>query len=72
MLQTGRVSEAVGYYQKALQLKPNYVEAHNNLGAALFTMGKMSEAKTEYEAALRINPDFEAARENLSLLGPRQ
>jgi Flp pilus assembly protein TadD len=55
-----------------LRLKPNYVEAHNNLGAALFTMGKMSEAKTEYEAALRINPDFDAARENLSLLNSRQ
>jgi Flp pilus assembly protein TadD len=55
-----------------LRLKPNYVEAHNNLGTALFTMGKMSEAKTEYEAALRINPDFDAARENLSLLNSRQ
>ena len=31
----GKVDEAIAHYQKALQIKPDYAEAHNNLGNAL-------------------------------------
>jgi Tfp pilus assembly protein PilF len=30
------VDEAIIQYQEALALKPDYAEAHNNLGAAFF------------------------------------
>ncbi len=32
------------HYQEALRLKPDYAEAHNNLGAALLDQGQLAEA----------------------------
>jgi tetratricopeptide (TPR) repeat protein len=44
--------------EAALQIKPDYAEAHNNLGIALsFTPGRLQDAIAEYRAALRIRPD---------------
>ena len=31
----GRIDEAMAHYQKALEIKPDYAEVHNNLGFAL-------------------------------------
>jgi hypothetical protein len=38
--QKGQVDEAMAQYQKALEINPNYAEAHNNLGNALFKRGR--------------------------------
>ena len=35
---------AVAYYQKALEITPNYVAAHYNLGNALLQKGQLDEA----------------------------
>ncbi|MBV8279385.1 MAG: tetratricopeptide repeat protein, partial [Verrucomicrobia bacterium] len=35
-LQKGQVDEAIGRFQKALESNPKFMEAHNNLGLALF------------------------------------
>jgi tetratricopeptide (TPR) repeat protein len=32
---TGRFSRAIGHYEAALRLRPNYVEAHANLATAM-------------------------------------
>ena len=48
-------------YRKALAPKPEFVEAHNNLGNALQTHRQLSEAIASYRQALVFRPDFAAA-----------
>jgi len=37
------VDEAISHYQTALQIKPRYANAHNNLGGALLQKGNVDE-----------------------------
>jgi Flp pilus assembly protein TadD len=60
------VDEAIAHYQAALQIKPDYAEAHNNLGNALLQKGRVDEAITHYQAALQIKPDYAEAQNNLA------
>ena len=53
-----RSQEAIGHYEQALRIKPDYAEAHYNLGIALEQAGRVQEAIGHYEQALRIKPDF--------------
>ena len=39
-------------YQKALEINPNYAEAHYNLGNALIQKGQVDEAIAEFQKAL--------------------
>ena len=43
--------------REAIRLKPDYAEAHNNLGIALTDQGKLDEAVAEYREAIRLKPD---------------
>ena len=52
-------------YERALQLKPDYAEAHMNLGNALQALNRASESVERYEHALRLKPDFADAHMNL-------
>jgi tetratricopeptide (TPR) repeat protein len=61
----GRVDEAISHFQKALQIKPDYMEAQVNLGNALLQKGKVDEAITQFQQALQINPGYAAAHNNL-------
>ncbi len=42
---------AIAEYRKALDAQPNYAEAHENLGVALYNLGRFDEALKEYEIA---------------------
>src|SRR5208282_798188 len=53
-------------YQKALQINPDYAEAHYNFGNALLKMGNADEAITHYQKALQIEPDNAEAQNNLA------
>jgi 2-polyprenyl-3-methyl-5-hydroxy-6-metoxy-1,4-benzoquinol methylase len=46
-------------------LKPDYAEAHNNLGTVLHEQGKMDEAVAQYRRALALHPDYAEAHANL-------
>jgi tetratricopeptide (TPR) repeat protein len=59
-----RKQEAVASYRKALSLKSDYAEAHNNLGVALNDLGKHEEALTSFASALKIRPDYSEAHTN--------
>ncbi len=41
-----------------MELKPDYAEAHNNLGNALKDQGKLNEAVACYRRALEAKPGF--------------
>ena len=53
-----RDEEALGFYDKALKINPNYASAYNNKGWSLSNLGKDEEAIIEYDKALKINPKY--------------
>jgi tetratricopeptide (TPR) repeat protein len=61
----GWLPEAIAQFQTALQIDPDYAEAHYNLGLALKKAGRIPEAIAQYDDALRINPDYAEAHSNL-------
>jgi tetratricopeptide (TPR) repeat protein len=62
---SGREIEAIACYQRALEINPDLVDAHNNLGAAMGRQGRIGEAVAHYRRALEIDPDHEIVRVNL-------
>lgn len=63
----GDVSGAIGEYEAALRLQPDYIEALNNLGNALQQQGRLAEAIARYQAVLRLKPDWADTHFNLAL-----
>jgi protein O-mannosyl-transferase len=61
----GRATDAIREYRRALQIYPNYADAHNNLGAILLQAGRTTEAVAEYQTAVRLDPDYPDAHSNL-------
>jgi len=71
-LQEGKLSDAIGHYQRALRINPDYAEAHYNLGVALAQVGRVGEAIGHLEQALKLRPDFAPARNALARLQASQ
>ena len=63
--QIGQLDEAILAFQKAVSIKPDYVEAYINLGNAFQEKGNLEEAITSFEEALSIKPDYAEAYYNL-------
>jgi len=66
--QAGRIQEAIRHYEQALRIKPDFADAHYNLGNALEKAGPVPEAIQHYKQALRIKPDFTQAQNALARL----
>jgi protein O-GlcNAc transferase len=49
---------AVDLITKALTIKPDYAEAHSNLGNAFHDQGKLEGAIASYNNAIAIKPDY--------------
>lgn len=49
---------AVSEYQAALQIRPQFGEARNNLASAFFNLGHWAESIREYEKVLRQHPEW--------------
>jgi tetratricopeptide (TPR) repeat protein len=54
----GESEQAIGLYDWALNLKPNFPEALNNKGNTLGSLGKYDEAIKCYDEAIKIKPDL--------------
>ena len=57
--------EAIAAHRQAIQLKPDFAEAHNNLGNALRSNGQSDEAAASLQQAIRLKPDYALAYYNL-------
>ena len=57
-MESDQLDEAIKFYERALQLRPNYAEALCALGAALKTSNRLDEAIAHYEQALAIRPNY--------------
>ena len=64
----GKLEDAVQSHHRALAIKPDYTEAHNNIAVALQDLGKLDEAAAYYHKALAINSDYVEAHNNLGKL----
>ena len=60
-----RLGNSVACYRTALDLKPDYSEAHNNLGTALAYQEQLDDAIACYQTAIDLDPDFAEAHANL-------
>jgi tetratricopeptide (TPR) repeat protein len=68
LMNSRRGSEAIPHFEAALRVKPDYPEAHSNLGMVLGNIpGRMPEAISHFEAAVRLKPDLLPAQYNLAI-----
>jgi Tetratricopeptide repeat len=63
-----RPEESLASYDKAIALKPDYAEAHNNRGSVLSYLKRHEAAIASYDKAIALKPDHIDAYFNKSLL----
>jgi protein O-GlcNAc transferase len=66
--QANRLEEAIALYRRALEIRPDDADVHNNLGLALQDHGDPGDAIECYRKALALRPDHGQAHSNLLLL----
>jgi Flp pilus assembly protein TadD len=54
------------HFRRALELKADHADAHNNLGIVLLQTGRLDEAIAHYQTALEIKPHDVNAQANLA------
>jgi len=65
--QQGRIAEAIAKYRRAIEIRPQALEAHNNLGNALLKQGKRDEGIAHLREAVRLWPGYVSALDNLGV-----
>ncbi len=68
----GDLDSAISWYQKSVNLDPEYATPHNDLGILFETKGWLDRAEAAYLKALSIDPSYEKAHTNLALLYERK
>jgi tetratricopeptide (TPR) repeat protein len=63
-----KYKEAIEAYRQAIRIKPDYAEAHYNLGCAYDNLGMHKEAIEAYKQAIRIKPNFAEVHDSLGLV----
>ena len=64
--QTNDNQRAYEYLRKALQARPDYPEALNNLGVLNLHLARRDDAVKSFEECIRVAPDFDQAYLNLA------
>ena len=59
-----RAQDAVESFERAVAVQPDYAEAFNNRGNALFDLGRNEDALASYDQALALQPDYADALVN--------
>jgi Flp pilus assembly protein TadD len=70
LLHEKQYAAALAEFEKAVQAKPDFAEAHNNLAYCLRRQGpaKYSEALSHYNKAIKLNPNLAEAYEYRGVL----
>jgi tetratricopeptide (TPR) repeat protein len=66
--QRQQYAEAKGFFQRAMELKPNLADPHLNLGDTYLKMGLRGPAELQFRAAVAISPIDTRARNKLGQL----
>jgi len=61
----GNLKDAELSTRKAIEINPDFAEAHSNRGNILRDIGKLQEAELSYRKAIQLNPAFANAHLNL-------
>ncbi len=64
---SGRLDKAIARCRKALEIRPDFAEAHLILGLIFARLGRLDEAINQYRHALKIRPDSAVIHYNLGL-----
>jgi tetratricopeptide (TPR) repeat protein len=65
--QIGHWRDGISLFSHALQFTTGNLDAHNNLGDALFKKGDVDAAIQEYQESLRLMPNYSLAHNNLGV-----
>ena len=63
--ETGQKDQAINAFKRVIAIKPDYAEAHYNMGNFLRDQGKLEEAIEAYTKALSLKPDYAEAYNNM-------
>jgi tetratricopeptide (TPR) repeat protein len=55
-MQQGKIREAIANFRKAVQIKPDFPEAHFSLGLSYVSIGDLKSAQDECEVLKTMNP----------------
>jgi tetratricopeptide (TPR) repeat protein len=64
-MEQGADTEAIGIFERLLEIDPHHAIALNNLGAALSRLSQYREAEKYFRAAIKERPDYADAYSNL-------
>ena len=56
--QQGKPEQAIQYYDKAIDLKPDYADAYNNRGVAYIDKGDFAQAIQDYNKVIELQPNY--------------
>jgi len=59
---------AVTYYEKAISIDPNYVDAYDNLGLVFRHQGNLEKAEYYYKKSIKMFPNGYLAHQNLAIV----
>ena len=60
----GELETAISFYEKAISIKSEYVDAHYNLGSANHKLGRLDSAVTSYKKVVAISPNYAKTHNN--------
>ncbi|HTZ11163.1 MAG TPA: tetratricopeptide repeat protein [Candidatus Margulisiibacteriota bacterium] len=64
---TGNLEAALSFYQKAIEMDPNYAVVYNDIGIVYEAMGYPERAEDAYLRAIELDPAYLSAYSNLAL-----
>src|SRR5262245_32362823 len=68
LLQSGKYREAIGHYDRAIELNPALPYPHYARGFALYRLGDREEAIESYSRAIALDPEFADAYQDRGLI----
>jgi len=67
LLARGLFAQAESNYRSSLDLEPDSVRGHNNLGQALMRLGRHADAMNSFQRALQLDPNYAIGYNNLGI-----
>lgn len=65
--QAGDTQKSIEHLEKAIQIHPDYMAAHNNLGARYMALSEYGKAAKEFQKTVALDPESAKGYSNLSL-----